>query len=58
MVSVNGTVPHAPSISKDVLQQTAGKIGVAVPKHLEDDFTSMLESGKEAMEEVLAMDGT
>lgn len=44
-------------ISKEVLQITAAKIGVTVPKPLEDDFTWLMADGHKVMEEVSAMDG-
>ena len=44
-------------VTKDVLQRTAAKIGVSVPLDKEAEFTDLLASAKEAMEQVQAMDG-
>ncbi|OCH84923.1 amidase signature enzyme [Obba rivulosa] len=45
-----------PPITPDVLRQTAAKIGVRIPEHLEGEFTEMLASARDAMEKVLQMD--
>ncbi|KZT67443.1 Glutamyl-tRNA amidotransferase subunit A [Daedalea quercina L-15889] len=49
-------IPRQSPISRDVLQQTAAKIGIRVPAEKEGEFTEMLASAREAMEQVLAMD--
>ncbi|TFY60315.1 hypothetical protein EVJ58_g5232 [Rhodofomes roseus] len=48
--------PKQSPVTRDVLQQTAAKIGVRVPAEKEIEFTEMLASAREAMEQVLAMD--
>lgn len=47
-----------PPVTRDVLQRTAARIGVRIPEHLEEEFTEMLASARDAMEKVLQMDGT
>ena len=49
--------PAASPITTDVLQSTAAKIGVRVPQHLEAEYTEILSSVREAMEQVMEMDG-
>ena len=44
-------------VTTDVLQSTAAKIGVRVSSDREAEFTEMLASAREAMEQVSAMDG-
>ncbi|KAI0950823.1 hypothetical protein AcW1_008022 [Taiwanofungus camphoratus] len=48
--------PRQSPVTSDVLQQTASKIGVTVPKEREAEFTEMLASARDAMEQVMAMD--
>ncbi len=48
---------RGPPVTTELLQQTAAKVGLHVPDHIAEDFTSMLASGREAMEEVAALDG-
>ncbi|KAH9928393.1 amidase signature domain-containing protein [Fomitopsis serialis] len=58
-MSASLTDPPAPKqspVTRDVLQQTAAKIGICVPAEKEDEFTDMLASAREAMQQVLAMD--
>ncbi|GBE87908.1 Glutamyl-tRNA amidotransferase subunit A [Sparassis crispa] len=53
MTTVN--VDQSP-INRNVLQQTAAKIGVKVPEDQEAAFVTMLASAREAMEQVIEMD--
>lgn len=48
---------HAPPVTKDVLQATASVLGVRVPEKWEKDFTVMLAGAREAMEQILGMEG-
>lgn len=60
MASVDKIGPrglHAPPVTKDVLQQTASTLGVRVPEKWEADFTVMLASAREAMEQLLEAEG-
>lgn len=47
----------APEITAEVLQQAASKLGVRVPQHVEDDFAEQMRSAREAILEVVAMEG-
>lgn len=47
----------APEITVDVLQQAASKLGVRVPANVEDDFAEQMRSAREAILEVVAMEG-
>ncbi|THG96265.1 hypothetical protein EW026_g5540 [Hermanssonia centrifuga] len=47
---------RGPPVTTELLQQTAAKVGLHVPDHIAEDFTSMLASSREAMEEVAALD--
>ena len=47
----------APPITVDVLQHTAGKLGVKVPQNVEHDFAELMKGTREAILEVAAMDG-
>lgn len=57
MSSIDANVNDQSSVNKDMLQQTAAKIGVRIPEHLEDDFATMLAGAKVAMDKVMVMDG-
>ena len=57
MAIANGASSKATSITKEVLQTTASKIGITVPKHLVDDLTELMADGYNVMEEVNAMEG-
>lgn len=48
----------APEITVDVLQLAASKLGVRVPPNVEDDFAEQMRSAREAILEVVAMEGT
>jgi len=50
-------IPEQSSITPEVLQKTVGKIGVNIPDHLVEDYTTTLSSAQQAMEMVMAMDG-
>lgn len=54
---VDPTIPKESPITSEVLQQTAAKIGVRVPDSKADEFTEMLASARETMEQVMTMDG-
>ncbi|KAI0696921.1 amidase signature domain-containing protein [Cytidiella melzeri] len=59
MTSISETpalVIQAPEITTDVLQHTAGKLGVRVPSNVEEDFTALMSSAREAILEVVAME--
>ncbi|EMD33904.1 hypothetical protein CERSUDRAFT_125669 [Gelatoporia subvermispora B] len=45
-----------PTITRDVLQNTAAKIGIRVSEHLEEEFIETLAAARDAMEKVLQMD--
>lgn len=47
---------HAPPVTNDVLQRTAAMLGVRVPEKWEEDFTVMLASARDAMEQILGME--
>ena len=51
------TTPSGVTITTDVLQETAAKVGLRIPEHKEAAFTEMLASARQAIDEVLAMDG-
>ncbi|KAF9818831.1 hypothetical protein IEO21_02487 [Rhodonia placenta] len=53
---VDPTIPKESPITSEVLQQTAAKIGVRVPDSKADEFTEMLASARETMEQVMTMD--
>lgn len=53
---VDPTIPKESPITSEVLQQTAAKIGIRVPDSKADEFTEMLASARETMEQVMAMD--
>lgn len=60
MITSNGGATrglHAPPVTKDVLQETAAMLGIQVPEKWEEDFTVMLASAREAMEQLLAVEG-
>lgn len=50
-------VPLSPPITKYVVQEMARKIDLHVPAKYEADFTEMLISAREVMDEVAGMDG-
>ncbi|EPT01678.1 hypothetical protein FOMPIDRAFT_1119784 [Fomitopsis schrenkii] len=58
-MSTSRTEPPASeqsSVTRDVLQRTATRIGVHIPSEKEAEFTDLLASAREAMVQVLAMD--
>lgn len=57
MAILNGSSAKSATITKDVLQSTAAKIGVTVPKPVEDELTVLMADGCKIMEEVSAMEG-
>ncbi|CCM01509.1 uncharacterized protein FIBRA_03565 [Fibroporia radiculosa] len=54
--TIDPPMPQNSPVTQEVLQQTAAKIGVRVPQEREVEFTEMLASAREAMEQVMAMD--
>lgn len=50
-------LPRSPSITKDVVQEMAAKLDLRVRDKDEADFTEMLISAREVMEEVAGLDG-
>ncbi|KIJ54161.1 hypothetical protein M422DRAFT_775353 [Sphaerobolus stellatus SS14] len=49
-------IPVQSPINPKIVQKTVGKIGVKIPDHLVEDYTTTLASAQQAMEKVLAMD--
>lgn len=48
----------APIVDSSVLHDTAASVGVTVPETYEADFAELLAGARDAMEEVVSMDGT
>lgn len=48
---------RAPEVTKELVQDIAAQLGLRVPQHYESDFTEMLISACEVMEQVADMDG-
>lgn len=46
-----------PSITAEVLQSTAAQAGVKVPEKWEADFTVLMSGAKDALDQVVAMEG-
>lgn len=47
---------RAPEVSKELVQDIAAQLGLHVPQRYEPDFTEMLISAREVMEQVAGMD--
>ena len=48
---------RSPPITRDTVHEMAAKLDLHVPEKYEADFTEMLISAREVMEEVAGMDG-